>query len=273
MTMGSNFLITIISFLLFSISVLTLAKEPDNYIVWLQSKYPALAELIIAETSVKFRAKYGVNESRYTDRNKLELNTKFSDLAKTFKLESEQNIEKFLALANLQMKVGLTTRESRYKPENKEEFSDSYKTYLRQNLSLSKNGKELTFENANQLSLQEVSPTAALESMGGNAGPGAQAVNFLTDANGRILFIGNHQNAPNHIRNLFADGKLYNHTIHSSMDPKIYQYLSNDKISKSSRERIEKALTKFYGVPPQQSSDLFQMNCKIVLEKLFAYQH
>ena len=144
---------------------------------------------------------------------------------------------------------------------------------MRQNLSLSKNGNELTFENANQLSLKNVSPIAALESIGGNAGLGAQAVNFLTDADGLILFVGNHQNAPPHIRKLFYAGKLYSHTIQSAVDPKVYRYLSNTEISKASRDRIEKALTKFYGVAPQQSYDLFKMNCKIALEKIFSYPH
>ena len=75
------------------------------------------------------------------------------------------------------------------------------------------------------------------------------------------------------MKSLFDAGKLYNHTIHSAVDPKIYRYLSNAKISEASRARIEKALTKFYGVPPEQSYDLFKMNCKIALEKLFASKH
>lgn len=273
MTMGSNFLITIISFLLFSISALTLAAEPDNDIDVLKSKYPALADLIIVETSVAFRDKYGERESRYTDKTKSAFNTKFLDLAKTFKLDSEEKIQTFLELSNKQMKLGLTRSESRYEEESEKKFSESYKTYLTQNLRLLKNGDELTSENANQLSLKNVSAKAALESIGGNAGQAAQAVNFLTDADGRILFVGNHQDAPPHMKDLFNAGKLYNHTIHSAVDPKIYRYLSNDKISEASRARIEKALTKFYGVLPQQSYDLFKMRCKIALEKLFAYKH
>ncbi len=273
MTVGSNFLITIISVSLFAFSALTLADEPDNDIDLLKLKYPALAALIIVETSVAFRDKYGERESRYTDKTKSEFNTKFLDLAKTFKLESEEKIQTFLELSNKQMKLGLTRSESRYEEESEKKFSESYKTYLTQNLRLLKNGDELTSENANQLSLKNVSAKAALESIGGNAGPGAQAVNFLTDADGRILFVGNHQEAPQHMRSLFDAGKLYNHTIHSAVDPKIYRYLSNAKISEASRARIENALTKFYGVPPEQSYDLFKMNCKIALEKLFASKH
>ena len=64
MNIGSNFLITIISFSLFSISALTLGQESDNYIDFLKSKFPALAELMIVETSVAFRAKYGDTVSR-----------------------------------------------------------------------------------------------------------------------------------------------------------------------------------------------------------------
>ncbi len=271
--MRSNFLITLISVSLFSISALTLGQDPDYDIDAFKLKYPALAALIIVETSVAFRREYGADKSRYTDKTRSEFNTEFLDLAKTFKLDSKQNIETFLELANKQMKLGLTRSASRYEEESEKKFSESYKTYLTQNLRLLKNGDELTSENANQLSLKNVSAKAALESIGGNAGQAAQAVNFLTDADGRILFVGNHQEAPPHMKDLFDAGKLYNHTIHSAIDPKIYRYLSNAKISEASRASIEKALTKFYGVLPQQSYDLFKMRCKIALEKLFAYKH
>lgn len=256
--------------LFFNLCSLTFAEDSRNvFLKWLQRTDPNFSQEVINQTNQKFRQKFGFLQTRYSDAAKGEWSPAFLALAEqSFEEKTGKTISDFSNITNNQMKDGISTSISRFASASQEQFSDIFSQYLSSNLKLAKSGRDLSPSESNQDIWRQSERVAGLESMGGNAGAGAVAVNFLFDKQGRIVFVGNFQDASPDIRTQYGLGRLYDGTVRYAVDKKIWQLFTRDNLTHSLRTKLTQDLTQYHGTPPIVANDVFHVQCELALKKL-----
>ena len=259
----------IISCTFFIYSASFAEDDRDLFIQWLNNVDKTTAQSLIFNTSSKFRYKYGPFTSRYADSAKTNWKTAFLDIAnEEFSSLYGKTISDFCDLTNRQIKEGISPDQSRYSDLSRRDFSVLYRNYLSVNFELIKQGLEPTTFNVNKTAWKQSSKVLPLESMGGNAGPGAIAVNFLTDLNGRIVFVGNFQDSPPEIIKTYHRGLLKDGTVIYSVDPSIWQLKLDSRLDSDAVRRLTESLTAYNGAAPIPENEIFRVACRAALKKL-----
>lgn len=258
----------VVIFLLIFSSSLRAGEISSPFFKWLNRNDSVFAKEITEKASEKFRERYGYFTTRFTDSSKTEWTPEFLSIAeRVFKERTGRTIDEFCELTNSQMKVGISPSVSRFREETRE-FSDVFSQYLDTNLKLLKSGKDLSTSEANKENWKQHVRVAAMESIGGNAGAGAVAVNFLADKQGRIVFVGNIQDAIEDIKQQYHKGRLADGTVRYAVDSSIYQLFTNARLAPEARERLTQDFTEINRASPQPSYETFDRNCKLALKKL-----
>ncbi|NBY20460.1 hypothetical protein EBQ74_09520 [bacterium] len=258
-------------FVFFIFSSLSFAEDTRNtFLSWLSKEDPVLNKEIIEDTNQKFRAKYGLFKTRFSDFKKTEWDASFLDLAEeSLEKKTGKTITELCNTTNAQLKSGISTSISRFSDPSKSQFSSLFSTYLSTNLALSKAGRSLGISEANEeIWKNNVNRIAANESMGGNAGDGAVAVNFLFDKMGRIVFVGNFQDASEEIKAQYASKRLTDGTVRYAVDKKVWQLFTPSNTTPALKDQLSRDLARHNGAPPQASNASFQIQCNLALRKL-----
>ncbi len=109
-------------------------------------------------------------------------------------------------------------------------------------------------ENRERISSDEFRDHLMTESVGGNAGENRAAVNMLTDKTGRIVFIGNFQNATGDVADAYRAGQLHDVSaiVHwpagltGKANPRIERIIGPERV----RSLVEQAVPPEWGGPP-----------------------
>lgn len=243
--------------------------DRDLFIRWLSSVDKTSAQSLIFNTSFKYRLKYGPFSTRYADSAKMHWKTAFLEIANAeFFSRFGKNISELCDLTNQQIKEGISPAQSRYSDPSKMDFSDIYRNYLNVNFEIIKQGLEPTTFNVNKTAWKQSSKILPLESMGGNAGRGAIAVNFLTDHNGRIVFVGNFQDSPPEIIEAYHSGLLKDGTVIYSVDPTLWQLKLDSRLNTDAVKRLSESLTAYHGTAPIAENEIFRKACSEAFKKL-----
>ena len=275
--MGSKFLfgcyqkLSLLVVLVF-FSSLSFGEDPRTmFLTWLKNENPKAAEELLQKSSTAYRKNYGFFKSLYTGFRSSEWKPEFLDQVDTqFKTDFGITIPELLDLSNKAMKNGIGQDTSRYSAEDNNRWSEIFTTYLKSNWDLAQEKSEISTENHNQKIWKRDSiALAANESMGGNAGANARGLNFLVDKMGRIVFVGNFQDAPPHIRKLLDNTRLFHGTVHESGGGTVWNLLSSPLLSSESVETLRKSLTQAIGHPPETDPRQFQVRCASEFQLLF----
>lgn len=243
--------------------------DRDLFIRWLSAADNPTAQNLIFRAGLKFRLKYGPFASRYTDSSRTAWKPAFLDIAdEEFSSRYGKSISSLCNFTNQQLKRGLSTAQSRYQDPSKKNFSEIFQSYLSTNLALIKQDIEPTTLNVNKFAWKQSKKVLPLESMGGNAGSGAIAVNFLTDLDGRIVFVGNFQDSAPEIIETYHKGLLRDGTVIYSVDPSLWQLKLSPKLNSDAGKSLTQSLIAYHGTHPIAENRVFRSACEETLKKL-----
>ena len=187
-----------------------------------------------------------------------------------FKTQYGMNADEFVRISNQQMKEGISTSASRFSETSAgRTLSPIFLTYLSTNLEVLKSGDALKTENINRHMWKRDSSQIGLnESIGGNAGPGALAINFLYDNQGRILFVGNIQDCPPHVRKEELNKNLRTGTVRTDYLNNFWELYDSESVKPEIKKPLIEGIEKAIGRPPIESSAEFARQCKMTLQRL-----